>query len=70
MHASLQLRGFLQITGAASFFGANAPTAAEEIMKMFDSDWLGSTRMSLQYGQCFLMLASAMDFWTLKSSAY
>ncbi len=62
MHASLQLRAFLLITGAVSFFGEKAPTAAEEIMKMFDSDGLGPTRMSLQYGQCFLMLASAMDF--------
>ena len=31
----VQLRVFLQVSGAASFFGASA---AEEVMKIFDSD--------------------------------
>jgi hypothetical protein len=39
IHALLQLRVFLQTTGTAGFFGfASAKTAAEEVMKMFDSD--------------------------------
>ena len=38
IHALLQLRMFLQTTGTAGFFGASAKNAAEEVMKMFDSD--------------------------------
>ena len=35
MCAFVQLRAFLQVSGAASFFGASG---AEEVMKIFDSD--------------------------------
>jgi hypothetical protein len=38
IHALLQLRVFLETTGTASFFGVSAKSAAEEVMKMFDSD--------------------------------
>ena len=38
IHALLQLCVFLQNTGTAGFFGASAKAAAEEVMKMFDSD--------------------------------
>jgi len=59
IHALLQLCVFLQNTGTAGFFGASANAAADEVMKMFDSDGWGSTRMSLRYGQCYLMLPAS-----------
>ncbi len=35
IHFLVQLRAFLEISGAVSFFGASG---AEEVMKIFDSD--------------------------------